>query len=232
MPLTRSAAKREKESKALHSGLHRQDTLVTISTSATGQGTHTRWVRPPPAAEELESYHPSAPLPTTSSSSVDYVNMRFVTPAPRDSFDAGSVLRTPVKKKLAYSPDPIGPDRVDFWHDKDYEFKAFIADGGRSAVPHTRFQLGLQHPMTSKGQERGSRFGPEGTILNVEGLASPFQIGHGRPLQLEKTELLESHGTVLHASNCDSMNADGSVEAVSSVRRARLGPQGTEIIEA
>jgi hypothetical protein len=231
MPLTRSAAKRAMESEARHSSLNRQETLVTISTSATGQGTHTRWVRSSSANTESEPDPLSSLLPATFASSVGYVNQRFVTPAPRDSFDAGSVVRTPMKK-LTRANDRIGPTRIDFWHDQNSEFKAFTADGGGAAVPHVKIAtFQIEHPRVSTDEYQPPR-GPEGTILNIEELGSPFQ---------SRANLLANDRRRLQPADTENVsNYDGSaleLERPASIRlsgrrrRIRIGPCGTEIIE-
>ena len=247
MPLTRSAAKRAQAAQESEGLPHRQDTAITISTSATGQGrARTRWLRPSASVKkELESKNSEKLSPLPSLFSDDDVDERFVTPAPRDSFDAGSVLWTPVRK-LTRHPNRIGPDRIDFWHDKGSEFRAFITDGAKAAVPHTSASVGgfqLPHAMASREEhkesargvriERGSTgsrsgLGPEGTVLNFEELGSPFQsqdnVFSRRPrLGPEGTELLE-------VSELER-NVRRKVSESTFRQGGRLGPHGTELID-
>ncbi|KAG1744279.1 hypothetical protein EDB19DRAFT_1696730 [Suillus lakei] len=94
-------------------------TSVMITQTATGLGTHTRWIYPEhdvnnddeePGMDVDEEGDATPPLSITA---------RFPqTPMTKHAFDAGSVLRTPVKRPqpLQRSPERIGFNGINFWH--------------------------------------------------------------------------------------------------------------------
>lgn len=88
MVQTRSAAKRQQTEQAqglaaVPKDLDRERTIIEITPSATGQGTHIRWLRPPQRSNEIpEILSPDMTL-----------DPRFATPAP----ETPAVIRTPPK---------------------------------------------------------------------------------------------------------------------------------------
>lgn len=94
-------------------------TSVMITQSATGLGAHTRWIYPEQDtndnAEEIgmdvDEEGDATPPPSTTTCIPQ-------TPMTQHAFDAGSVLRTPVKRPqpLQRSPERIGFKGIDFWH--------------------------------------------------------------------------------------------------------------------
>ncbi|KAG2140596.1 hypothetical protein DEU56DRAFT_734981, partial [Suillus clintonianus] len=96
-------------------------TSVIITQTATGLGAHTRWIYPEQDVNDddeeeengmdVDEGRDATPPPTTMT--------RFPeTPMTQHTFDAGSVLRTPIKRPqpLQRSPERIGFHGIDFWH--------------------------------------------------------------------------------------------------------------------
>ncbi|KAG2361064.1 hypothetical protein BDR07DRAFT_1410765 [Suillus spraguei] len=80
-------------------------TSVMITQTATGLGAHTRWIYPEHDTNDNEE------------------ETSMETPMTQHAFDAGSVLRTPVKRPqpLQRSPERIGFKGIDFWHNNSPE---------------------------------------------------------------------------------------------------------------
>ncbi|KAG2108701.1 uncharacterized protein F5147DRAFT_694510 [Suillus discolor] len=94
-------------------------TSVMITQTATGLGAHTRWIYPEHDTNDNEEENGmdvdeeggATPPPSTTACFPQ-------TPVTQHAFDAGSVLRTPVKRPqpLQRSPERIGFKGIDFWH--------------------------------------------------------------------------------------------------------------------
>ncbi|KAG2342729.1 hypothetical protein BDR05DRAFT_963957 [Suillus weaverae] len=94
-------------------------TSVMITQTATGLGAHTRWIYPEHDTNDNEEENgmdvdeegDATPPPSTTTSF-------YQTPMTQHAFDAGSVLRTPVKRPqpLQRSPERIGFKGINFWH--------------------------------------------------------------------------------------------------------------------
>ena len=119
-PLTRSQAKKVQ---AIEHAVDARGSPIKIVPSATGQGKRTVWIYP--AVETTESgklpranmsaWPTLSSLSSLSESVLNIESDRPKTPAPRDSWTAGSDIATP--KKLQRSPDHIGGYGIDFWRD-------------------------------------------------------------------------------------------------------------------
>ena len=118
MPVTRSAVRNARLLAAVDP--NRTETYVTVTPSATGQGTHTKWHYPQTDDQQTEkaadhplfSLSPMSSLSSISSDTGSPTEQRFVTPPPREPSE--SVLKTPVKK-LRRDPERIGFNGVAFW---------------------------------------------------------------------------------------------------------------------
>ncbi|KAG1884450.1 hypothetical protein F4604DRAFT_1488584, partial [Suillus subluteus] len=93
-------------------------TSVMITQTATGLGAHTRWIYPEQDTNnneetgmDVDEEGDATPPPSTTTCFPQ-------TPMPQHAFDAGSVLRTPVKRPqpLQRSPERIGFKGINFWH--------------------------------------------------------------------------------------------------------------------
>lgn len=94
-------------------------TSVMITQTATGLGAHTRWIYPEQdkndneeeAGMDVDEEGDGTPPPSTTTCFPR-------TPMTQHAFDAGSVLRTPIKRPqpLQRSPERIGFTGIDFWH--------------------------------------------------------------------------------------------------------------------
>lgn len=93
-------------------------TSVMITQTATGLGAHTRWIYPEQDTNnneetgmDVDEEGDATPPPSTNACFPQ-------TPMPQHAFDAGSVLRTPVKRPqpLQRSPERIGFKGINFWH--------------------------------------------------------------------------------------------------------------------
>ncbi|KAG1836292.1 hypothetical protein DFJ58DRAFT_818986 [Suillus subalutaceus] len=93
-------------------------TSVMITQTATGLGAHTRWIYPEQDTNnneetgmDVDEEGDATPPPSTMTCFPQ-------TPMPQHAFDAGSVLRTPVKRPqpLQRSPERIGFKGINFWH--------------------------------------------------------------------------------------------------------------------
>ncbi|KAG2144147.1 uncharacterized protein EDB93DRAFT_1153954 [Suillus bovinus] len=95
-------------------------TSVLITQTATGLGAHTRWIYPEHNMDDNEEENymdvdeegDATPPPSTTTTCFPQ------TPMTQHAFDAGSVLRTPVKRPqpLQRSPERIGFKGINFWH--------------------------------------------------------------------------------------------------------------------
>lgn len=94
-------------------------TSVMISYTATGLGAHTRWIYPEQDTSDneeetgmdIDEEGDGTPPPSATTCFPQ-------TPLTQNTFDAGSVLRTPIKRPrpLQRSPERIGFTGIDFWH--------------------------------------------------------------------------------------------------------------------
>lgn len=94
-------------------------TSVLITQTATGLGAHTRWIYPEQdtnnneeeTSMDVDEEGDATPPPSTTTCFPQ-------TPMTQHAFDAGSVLRTPVKRPqpLQRSPERIGFKGINFWH--------------------------------------------------------------------------------------------------------------------
>ncbi|KAH7919315.1 hypothetical protein BV22DRAFT_970982, partial [Leucogyrophana mollusca] len=118
---TRSATKKAQKSQRYYLRCTDVDgSEVTVTYSATGEGTHMRWKYPEPEQQRQAS-------PALTQIDEDAEGDSMMTPPPGGPgwmpqtpvnqlpFDAGSVLRTPMKRPLQRSPDRIGFKGIDFW---------------------------------------------------------------------------------------------------------------------
>jgi hypothetical protein len=131
-PVTRSQAKKVQ---AVEHTVDARGSPIKIVPSATGQGKRTVWIYP--AIETTESAKPRranmsawptlSSLSSLSESVLNIESDRPKTPAPRDSWTAGSVIMTP--KKLQRSPDRIGGYGIDFWRNGSGVIVRDIVDG-------------------------------------------------------------------------------------------------------
>ncbi|KAH7905607.1 hypothetical protein BJ138DRAFT_979677, partial [Hygrophoropsis aurantiaca] len=121
---TRSATRAAKASQQYYLRCTDVDgTEVTITYSATGEGTHLRWNYPEPQHREAspalteieEQMDEDADGDTMMTPPPCGAGWMPQTPMNQIPFDAGSVLRTPMKKTLQRSPDRIGFKGIDFW---------------------------------------------------------------------------------------------------------------------
>ncbi|OJA09078.1 hypothetical protein AZE42_06759 [Rhizopogon vesiculosus] len=199
-------------------------TSVIITPTATGLGAHTRWIYP-----EHEVNEEDVENAMDVDEEEDIIEDRIGTPPPtmkqmpetpmaQHTFDAGSVIRTPVKKPqpLQRSPERIGFNGIDFWHDNSL---------GKRTV-----EQGPNGPCVRYVLER-----PVGSVTNLSQeqiLEHEFQRNHATFLsQVEKLLGREEREKVTREMKQPLSAVDGPC-GVRAAGQVHFGmPQPTIIIE-
>ena len=197
-------------------------TSVIITPTATGLGAHTRWIYEDEDDEEIAidvdeqgdtvDDCMATPPPNT---------MKHVpkTPMAQHTFDAGSVICTPVKKQqpLQRSPERLGFNGIDFWHDNSH---------GKRIVEQTHtgpcVRYVLERPL-----------GSATNLLKEQILEQEFKMTHATFLtQVEKLLGREERDRVMREMNQPLSAVDGSCDRGHAARQVHFGlPQPTIIIE-
>ena len=220
MVQTRSAAKRQQEEEvqrlaAAPKPLVRESTVIEITVSDTGLGTHIRWLRPPQHQDEI---------PEILSSDLG-LDPRFVTPAPESP---PASLRTPPRlgrQRRIGNPGIFNSGttvRFNLFRDEVEHIVESARVHGRDLL--TEFELYSQE----EGLPSDSRYDATptdtfGNILEYQTLAlrSPFPSTH--------VEGLTPLGLGPHGTHLVSPNNFGPTYNQWNDPTLRLGPHGTHI---
>ncbi|KAG0697082.1 hypothetical protein DFH29DRAFT_948065 [Suillus ampliporus] len=196
-------------------------TSVIITPTATGLGAHTRWIYPEHDENrgeeengmDIDEEGDATPPPSTITHSPQ-------TPMAQHTFDAGSVIRTPVKRPqpLQRSPERIGFRGIDIWHNNS---------GGTRTVEQTGSGICMRYVLQR----------PIGSVTNLtkeQILEGEFQRNHETFLtQVEKLLGHEERERVVREMDSTFPAAHGSarVGAGTSKHVRFASPQPTIFIE-
>ncbi|KAI9568645.1 hypothetical protein HD554DRAFT_2096982 [Boletus coccyginus] len=240
---------------------------TTVAVSETGEGIHIRWYYPEDDCEvdedggadvvmtvdEERGVTPS----TTAWALVTPVRRPFPqTPMALHAYDAGSVIRTPVKKARPLQPSPprIGDKGVRCLYEKGGVLRELNGGGVRVVLRHPiGSTANLSREQVECLQVQAPGLGREGTILvshddsiipsevcqDTGNLLRVFRGPNGELLDHHGRQMLGQEGTILVDSTHGSPRRIRREEAflvstdlsLNGLRRARLGPEGTELID-
>jgi hypothetical protein len=200
-------------------------TSVIITPTATGLGAHTRWIYPKHEENEEDNDNAmdvdedeetvedriASPPPST-------MNHIPETPVPQHTFDAGSVIRTPVKRAqpLQRSPERLGFNGIDFWHDNTL---------GKRTVEQTPDGPCLRYVLQTS-------VGSATNLSKEQILEQEFQRSHATFLtQVEKLLGREERQKMIKEMN-EPLSAADRPSGARATKQVHFGlPQPTIIIE-